>query len=265
MERIMKFVKLYYVWQKKNIKSELQYRKDFLVSSITVSLQPVISLISFYVFTSKFSSLGGWTFWEITFLYSLWRIVEGAAMTFFQQSWDIGNYIVDGTFDRFLIKPISPILHLFCVRFQKISFAQMCAGIILFIISVDRLNLILGWTQIAFLFISIISGMFLYMGICLGVSSLAFWFTKVYGILSIVTNLNYEFMQYPLSIYPTSIKIILTVIVPYAFMSYIPAQVILGEANTILVKISPIVGIGVFFLAIMVFNLGLSKYNSTGN
>lgn len=50
---------IYYKWQLANIRAEMQYKKDFIITMITVTIQPFISLISFYIFTSKFKNLGG--------------------------------------------------------------------------------------------------------------------------------------------------------------------------------------------------------------
>lgn len=190
-------------------------------------------------------------------------------MTFFQQSWDVGTFIRDGTFDRFLLRPADPLFQLFCIRFQKIAFSQMLAGIILFIISSIYLNLEWSIIKLIFLFVTIISGMLVYMGITLIVSSLSFWFVQVNSILTIITSINYEFMQYPMSVYPIGLQIVLTFILPFAFMSYIPAQFLLGVINMefpkFIIYASPVMGGIVFFISILIFKIGINHYNSTGN
>ena len=75
----------------------------------------------------------------------------------------------------------------------------------------------------------------------------------------------HEFAKFPLSIYPRSIGILLTWLVPYGFASFYPASHLLGRDVGALAWLGPPVAALLLLLAYRVWNLGLRHYASTGS
>ena len=73
----------------------------------------------------------------------------------------------------------------------------------------------------------------------------------------------YTFAEYPLDIYNGFIKILITVILPFAFVAYYPTMDYLG-LNNYMIYLSPIIAIILWIIAIKLWNLALNKYRSTG-
>ena len=73
----------------------------------------------------------------------------------------------------------------------------------------------------------------------------------------------YTFTEYPITIYNKFIRILITVILPFAFVSYYPTMAYLG-LNTYMIYLSPIVAIILWIIAVKLWNLALNKYRSTG-
>ena len=74
----------------------------------------------------------------------------------------------------------------------------------------------------------------------------------------------YTFAQYPIDIYNKFIKILITFILPFAFVAYYPTMSYLGF-NNYMIYLSPVVAIILWVIAVKVWNLALNKYRSTGN
>ena len=75
---------------------------------------------------------------------------------------------------------------------------------------------------------------------------------------------TYTFTQYPIDIYNGFIKLLITAILPFAFVAYYPTMSYLGM-NSYMLYLSPVVAIVLWFIAIKVWNFALNKYRSTGN
>lgn len=73
----------------------------------------------------------------------------------------------------------------------------------------------------------------------------------------------YTFTEYPISIYNKFIRIIITVILPFAFVAYYPTMAYLGF-NTYMIYLSLVVAIILWIVAVKLWNLALNKYRSTG-
>jgi len=73
----------------------------------------------------------------------------------------------------------------------------------------------------------------------------------------------YTFTEYPIDIYNKFIKILITLVLPFAFVAYYPTMDYLG-LNPYMIYWSPFVAIILWVIAIKLWNLALKKYRSTG-
>lgn len=85
------------------------------------------------------------------------------------------------------------------------------------------------------------------------------WFQNLANILPFK-----ELIYTPINIYNKFIKILITIILPFAFVAYFPTMSYLGK-NSYMIYLSPVVAIILWFIAIKIWNFALSKYRSTGN
>lgn len=74
----------------------------------------------------------------------------------------------------------------------------------------------------------------------------------------------HTFAQYPIDIYNGFIKILITVILPFAFVAYYPTMNYLGM-NKYMNYLSPIIMVILWIIAVRVWNWALNKYRSTGS
>ena len=74
----------------------------------------------------------------------------------------------------------------------------------------------------------------------------------------------YTFTEYPITIYNKFIRILITVILPFAFVAYYPTMNYLGM-DKYMIYLSPIIMIILWIIAVKVWNWALNKYRSTGN
>jgi len=265
---MLKYIKLYLKYQGYNIAAQLQYRFNFIIFMLTVFAQPLTMILSFFIITEKFGTLGGWTFWQMSLIYGIWRLSHSISISFFQQAWNIGYYVRSGTFDSFLIKPLNPLYQLFCIQFQKIGIPHFISGVVIVSVSMTKLALSISAIDILYLFIAVIAGAVIEMFMTLLMSSFSFWFINSRNLLDITLRIDYTLMQYPINIYNKAIKGLLTYIFPFAFMSFYPAQYFITNGDVIspvFIYGGPIVAGIVASLAILVFYKGIDHYESTGN
>ena len=96
-------------------------------------------------------------------------------------------------------------------------------------------------------------------------NSVAFWIDTG-GSTSIpyaISNLI-QYARYPITIYPLVMQIILCFVVPCAFMGMIPAMIITGKVSVIYALAVIMIAALFMRLAILVFNKGITKYESAG-
>ena len=73
----------------------------------------------------------------------------------------------------------------------------------------------------------------------------------------------YTFAQYPIDIYSKFIKVLITIVLPFAFVAYYPTMNYLGMDKYML-YLSPLIAIILWIIAVKLWDVALKKYRSTG-
>ena len=132
-------------------------------------------------------------------------------------------------------------------------------------ISAAKLNLsITPLTVVTFIFV-VICGTFIYTAVKLFFASIAFW-TKVSGAILFMNYSLSDFAKYPMTAYSKTIRILLTFVIPFAFVAYYPAGLFVGKINYALAVGGTFAAAVVSFsIAYLTWYMGIKAYESAGN
>jgi ABC-2 type transport system permease protein len=247
-------------------KVRVSYRGDFLISLITSFAATVFSLGFVVILFQKTSQLKGWRFEEVVFLYGFSLIPYGLFNVLSLNLYDFGNnYIIEGKFDRVLLRPVSSLFQVLFETFRIESFQEVATGV--FCISWATHRLHVPWTplKLAMLLFFGICAAIIYVSIFLMLSTVSFWFEDRIGVHPPVWNVI-AFGRYPLSIYSGPVQFFLCWIIPFGLASFYPSVRMLGRAVTPeYVQFVPVVAIVFLTFAVSLWNLGTRHYSSTGS
>jgi ABC-2 type transport system permease protein len=94
----------------------------------------------------------------------------------------------------------------------------------------------------------------------------SFWSTSPYNTFAIGMDHLGNLTRYPLSIYWSGLRAVLSTAVPFAFVGFFPASFILGHGGLAwLGLLTPVAAAYCVLLTLLVFRLGLRRYESTGH
>jgi ABC-2 type transport system permease protein len=255
----MKFLQQY-------IKSLIEYRADFILGLIGFILVQGTNIVFIKLTFNSIPNLSGWSFYEILFIYGFAQIPRGIDHIFTDNLWMLsGSIIVNGNFDRYLIRPLNPLFQIIAERFQPDGFGELIIGIILLGISSSNLNISFTLeNSVIFLFV-VICGSFIYTAIKLAVASIAFWIKFAQSYLFMTYQLS-NFAKYPMGIYSNAIKGVLTFIIPFAFTGYYPGAYLLGKESLFMgVIMTFLVAVIGTFISYTVWLAGIKTYESSGS
>lgn len=261
-----KYINLYMKFLQQYIKSLIEYRADFILGLIGFILVQGINVVFINLIFNSIPSLDGWGFYEVLFIYGFAQIPRGIDHIFTDNLWMLsGSIIVNGNFDRYLIRPLNPLFQIIAERFQPDGFGELIIGIILLSISSRNLNISFNFqNSVLFLFV-VICGTFIYTAIKLAVASIAFWIKFAQSYLFMTYQIS-NFAKYPMSIYSNAIKGVLTFIIPFAFTGYYPGAYFLGKESMFNgVILTFLVAVVSTFIAYFVWLTGIKTYESSGS
>lgn len=262
MKSLLRYLDLYWTFLIQRLKILLEYRVNFLIgASSTIAFQ-LAGLTTIWVVMSQIPDLNGWTLDQILLIYGILMLSKSLNHMFADNLWTIGDqYIRSGGFDRFLVRPINPLFHLLADRFCHDGVGNFLVGGTLVLTSQAMI-----WTPLnaLYLVVAVICGGLIFFALNLATCVSAFWIINSIPTTRAVFE-THLFAQYPLTIYPRFIGILLTWLIPYGFASFYPAQYLMGQDVGVYAWLSPVVAVILVALAYRFWVFGLSRYSGTGS
>src|SRR5580693_3015843 len=182
-------------------KVRVSYRGDFLISLVTSFAATIFGLSFVVVLFQKAPRLAGWRFEEELFLYGFSMIPYGVFNIISVNLYDFGNnYIIEGKFDRVLLRPISSLFQVLFETFRIESAQEIATGVFCMWCATRHLGL--SWTPAKFAMLFFFGGCagLIYVSVFLILSTVSFWFEDRIGVHPPIWNVI-AFGRYPLSIY----------------------------------------------------------------
>ncbi|MCL2527246.1 MAG: ABC-2 family transporter protein [Defluviitaleaceae bacterium] len=214
-------------------------------------------------------TIGYWTRGQIVFIYGLSLAAYGVRCLFFIPFTDLGTHINSGAFDRFLLRPVNSFVQIMGTRFDPGSFAHIGFGLLM--IWIFRGEYGFDWTPSAFLWLglAIISGGVAQGAITVVIGTCGFFMQNTGSLNDLYGNLR-NFVWYPVTLFNRFIQFVLFFVIPLAFSSYVPAGVLLSNAEydalpIFIWRMLLLVPFLLLALSYQFWKFGLSRYKSTGS
>ncbi|OCT11203.1 hypothetical protein A8709_05850 [Paenibacillus pectinilyticus] len=260
-------IRLFMLLIKASMRSRMQYKFNFVFSTIMSSFIQISEFLMVALVMMKFGNIKGWTLYEVSYLYGVMMIAKAIYRTLASDVHHLEKYLVSGDLDAILIRPV-PVLVALMTQNSRILFAEIGQGLILLIISMKALMASgqISWTAVPLTVFIILTGAVILFAIGLATAAAGFWLTRIESLQNMTEDASQTAARYPLSLYPKWLQGALFVLVPVGFVNYIPALYVLRHQGGVgLLLGTLVVSVLVLWLAMSFWKLGLSRYQSTGS
>jgi ABC-2 type transport system permease protein len=265
MRSLTEYIRLYFLIEAQYIKARMQYRADFIISSIGMFFNSLATLGVFWVLFNSIPDLAGWTFIEMVFIYAFYMIAISPMQILFDHIWQIRFHVQQGTFLKYYFRPLNMMFYYMSEMFDLKGLTQLAAGIVLLIYSSIQLGIQWTLAKVVLLLVTLFSAALVLIAITVMAGCAAFWVVNAYPVLGLAWKLR-EFAPYPMNIFDGVFRFAFTYIMPIGFIAFYPSQLFLHpEQVSPLVYFSPLVGIGLFAITYRVWTLGVNSYTGTGS
>lgn len=267
------YLSIFAISIKLEIASQLEYASYMFCWLIMIPIQGFSGIYVLKTIMSRIDTLNGWNFGQVAFLFGLALLSHGFQDMLFIQTREIEYRILNGEFDRMLLRPVG-VFYQFCIcTFNLVGIFDMIPGVIIFLYGCKMVGFIWSPINIIILILITLGGTLIRSAVYIITGSIAFWTKKSNIFVDLNLAIFERTTQYPMSIYPNWFIKFFTFVIPIGFVSFYPVSGLLGISTNIrfpipldLVIWSPIVGIICFVIARSFFLLGLNrKYESAGS
>lgn len=263
-------LRLYGILSVAAVRAQLQYRANLLLMVLGGFAYQAVGFAFIWIVMERFGSIGGWTLGEVVFLYALRLCAHGLWLCFFNQIVHVDQVLREGEFDRYLVRPLNPLVQLITRGFALTTLGDLAGGIALLVVASALLDVDWSPPAIAYMVLAIIGGGLVEASVQLFLGSLGFRLLSTSGMRYLGDDLFSTFGPYPLKIFPTAVRFGLTFVMPLAFVAYLPAAVLLGRTGELSVPapvafLAPLLGGVLIVLAYRFWRSQSRYYASSGH
>ena len=263
---VQRHLQLLIVYAKQSLVNETTYRSNFVMATIGKILRIILLMVFFYSVSQRVPSIGEWNTETLYILVATFYIVDLVASIFFQRNllYHLPRAIQDGTFDTFLLAPVSTLFQSSFRRIDPGDTVALIPFVGFWIWMVRSLTLDLTTFHVVAYLLFVLIGILLTYALTLGFGALAFWTVRGDGLGRMVDSIT-NASVYPLDIYPQPLRTVFLSAIPIALFAVIPTQALTGTLSVAHGILSLVVTTVFFCLALLLWNRGLRRYNSVSS
>ncbi|MBV8722352.1 MAG: ABC-2 family transporter protein, partial [Candidatus Eremiobacteraeota bacterium] len=149
-----------------NVLTMLEYRANFFMWFGFTIIYHGVALAALYVTMRQFPSMNGWDFRQMFFLYALWMTGHELHNALFFNVVTVPDYIREGRFDRFLVRPLDTLFQVLTVPQQNVP-DGLFLGIVTLAVATAAAGVHVDWLYVLFVPPIVAGGALIDLGISL--------------------------------------------------------------------------------------------------
>lgn len=258
-------MKLYLYYLKMHLKSKMQYKISFILSFIS---QIFVFFTYYFIIIAlfqKFDNIKGFTIYEVLLTFAVIQFGFAINETFARGVDHFDRLIVQGEYDRILIRPRNLLLQVLGYEIDYTKICKVLQSIVVLVIAIINIDVIWDVNKVIILILMLISSILIFFGIFLIAASYCFVTVQGLEVRNVFTDGGKHMAQYPIGIFNKGFIWFFTFIIPYAFVNYYPLLYILDRSDNQLYMFSPLLVIIFLLISFIAFKMGSKRYTSVGS
>ncbi len=262
---MIRYLKTWKIFWETAIGAEMEYRINFLLGILTALCNLAGSIYINALFYQEGKTLGGWAWEDGLIVIGLFTFFEGISSTLFSANLSkIITHVQEGTLDFVLLKPIDSQFWLSFRNFSPWGIPNIILGIGLVIYAGYHREVPLGFTRYLLAVLPVMFGLLTLYSIWFILGSLSIWFVKIYN----VTEVLRTFMaagRFPLDAFSPFLRVFFVAVIPIAFLTTVPAQIMLGHDMKQWLGYSALIAVTLFLFSRWFWKFALRFYTSASS
>lgn len=252
------------------IKSQLQYPLSFLMQTIAQLVMEGGEMLALILLIDRFDRLNQWGPGDLYFFFGLMSVsfylteIFGRGVT--------GNFpymVRTGQLDTVLLRPRGVLTQVLCSAADPRRITCIAVGIVSLVMGSNLSKI--AWTlpKILLFIEAIFFSFWLILGLFMIEAILCIHSVKSVELANTLTYGGRSACEYPSDIYPRTLRVLFTVIAPFALVMHVPASMILDKPlygwPEWVAYVTPLSGLVLFGIMYLLFRKAMRFYRSTGS
>jgi len=261
----MRYLKILGIFYKAAILIDLEYRANFLTHVFLSVISVGWSVAGVSIFFLHTDHIGDWSFHEVLIVLGLFQMFIGLVDALITPNvQDFTEHLRLGTMDFILTKPLNSQFHASLRRINIWRLADALLGLGLILYAVAQLRAPFSFDRVLmFIALGVCAAIILYSLVMLLITS-AFWFVQLENVMELLFTF-YEAGRFPVTVFPAWVRALLTFVVPIAFVTTVPASVLLGRLGGEFVLYAIGVAAALFTASALFWRYAVRHYSSASS
>jgi ABC-2 type transport system permease protein len=257
----MEMLKLIGKFMQINFLNELQYRANFFMQLFNSMLGLAFGLVGLAIVFHHTEHLAGWSQVELLAVLGVYLIITGYTGVIIQPNMmRLMGDIHRGNLDFMLIKPVDAQFLTSSWQLEFWKLLDILLGAVVLGFAIFQLGGTVGILQAMIFGLMLLCGGLIVYSFWLVLTCTAFWFIQIWGILQLFESI-YQAGRWPVTIYPTWLRLALTFVVPVAFAVTIPTQALTDRLNLPTLILTLVLTLTFLTASRLVWKVGVRRYS----
>jgi len=256
----MRYFKLFGIFFLTALAARMEYRANFLIALVIVSLESLGMLLGLYLFYQNGYDLGGWRWQEALAVMGSARFLEGVFVSWLNPNLQrISERVQEGTLDFVLLKPVDS-------QFWVSTESFTVWGLPSFLVA----GLLLGYASVTvglelpYLLLALALASLLFYSLAFTLATTTIWFVKLYNVVNVLGAVLWN-AQYPVTAYDRPFRLFMTYVLPVYFMTTVPAELALGRKGPEILIPLGLLALALFLFSRAFWRFALRSYGSASS
>lgn len=250
-------------------RSQFQYRANLLVMLVAGAAYQGIGLAFIWAVVARFGAIGGWSLSDIAFVYGVRLAGHGLFVVFAGQIFLLDTLIQEGEFDRYMTRPVGVLTQLLTRFVYLPQLGDLLSGIAILVVAATSVSVAWNPLTVGYVVLAVLAGAMIEAALQILVASFAFRRFYTRSLRAAMDDVFTNFAGYPVKIFPALARLLLTFVIPLAFLAYFPSSVLVGRGATLyvpewLAAASPALGPLLLAVAYTAWRRQMRHYSSSG-
>lgn len=253
------------VYLRTTVLVDLEYRANFLAELGMTVFWTLWILASLTVFFSHRSDLAGWTYDESLIVVGLFMCFGGVIeATLRPNVLRVVELIQKGTMDFVLLKPANSQFMATMTTFAVLRSLDVMAGLVVVVVALYRMQYVPTLSQVLAFGLMLPAGAIILYSGWVGLVTTAFWFVRIDNVTELFSAI-FETGRFPISVYKGWLRLLLTFVVPVAFLTTFPAAALIGRVTPAYALVAVALAAVLFYLSSRFWNFAIRFYSSASS
>ena len=259
----MRYLRTLRLFWSTSLAAEMEYRANFTLAALTSLGSLTGGLFTLDLFYRNGANLGGWSREEALIVFALFTLLTGFSSVILSPNLSrIVEHVHRGTLDFVLLKPVDSQFWVSLRNASPWGLPDILLGLGLLIyagVATDAppVAMLMGVVPVLLALVVLYSLWFVF-------GSLAIWYVKIWNVTEVLRGLL-EAGRFPIAAFPAGVRVFFTVVVPVAFLTSVPAELMIGRGSATWLAAEAAIAAGLFLFTRWFWRFALRYYTSASS